>query len=156
MKTMDRLSDYLKKNNVRYELITHPPTYTSQETAQAEHVSGRQLAKVVMVKADGNNVMTVLPASSKLSLVKLRHLLGAKDVRLASEQEFKALFPDCEVGAMPPFGDLYGVPFFVDMSLADNPFIIFNAGTHQDTIRMSYRDYARIAQPDLVEFKAES
>ncbi|OGW82864.1 MAG: deacylase [Omnitrophica bacterium RIFCSPHIGHO2_02_FULL_51_18] len=156
MKTMERLSTFLKKQNVKYELITHPVAYTAQETAAAEHVSGKQLAKVVMLKADGRNLMAVLPAASQLSISKFKQLVGAKEVRLATEQEFKELFPDCEVGAMPPFGDLYEVPFFVDMALADNPFIVFNAGTHRDTVRMRYRDYAKIAQPDLVEFKAET
>lgn len=156
MKTVERLSSFLKKQNVKYELIPHPETYTAQETAAAEHVSGKQLAKVVMLKADGRYLMAVLPAASKLSLPKFRQLVGAKEVRLATEQEFKELFPDCEVGAMPPFGDLYELPFFVDMALADNPFIVFNAGTHRDTVRMRYRDYAKIAQPDLAEFKADT
>lgn len=156
MKTMERLISFLKKQNVKYELIPHPETYTAQETAAAEHVSGKQLAKVVMLKADGRYLMAVLPAASKLSLQKFRQLVGAKEVRLATEQEFKELFPDCEVGAMPPFGDLYELPFFVDMALADNPFIVFNAGTHRDTVRMRYRDYEKIAQPDLAEFKADT
>ena len=155
MDILNRLSDFFEKHKVKYEFIKHPVAYTAQETAEQEHVSGRQLAKVVMVRVDGKDVMAVLPASSRLSLHKLKGLLGARDVRLESEEEFKRLFPDCEVGAMPPFGDLYELPFFVDMSLAENKFIVFNAGTHQDTIKMDYRDYARIAEPDLVEFLEE-
>ncbi len=113
------------------------------------------MAKVVMVKADDQDVMTVLSAADKLSLNKLKNLIGAKEVRLASEEEFKALFPDCEVGAMPPFGSLYRVPFFVDMGLAENKFIIFNAGTHRESVKISYKDYAKIAQPEIVQFAAE-
>jgi Ala-tRNA(Pro) deacylase len=152
----DRLRDFLTLKNVRFDIIKHPETFTAQETAHMERVSGKQMAKVVMINADGKNVMAVLPAASQLSFPKFKKLIGAKEMRLASEKEFKALFPDCEVGAMPPFGDLYGLPFFVDLSLAYNSFIIFNAGTHQESIRMSYRDYEKIAEPDLVEFKAES
>ena len=155
MSVSKKLSDLFKEKRVPYELLKHPETYTSQETARSEHVSGKKVAKVVMVKADDQDVMTVLSAADKLSLNKLKNLLGAKEVRLATEEEFKALFPDCEVGAMPPFGSLYRVPFFVDMGLAENKFIIFNAGTHRESVKISYKDYAKIAQPEIVQFAAE-
>jgi len=151
MSVTKKLDDFLKTNKVKFEKITHAETFTSQETAQVEHLPGKEVAKVVMAKADGKDIMAVLPASFKLDLTKLKKLVGAKDVRLASEQEFTKLFPDCDKGAMPPFGNLYKVPFYVDSALAENSEIVFNAGTHKESIKMAYKDYARLAKPELVD-----
>ncbi len=151
MSVTKKLDDFLKTNKVKFEKITHAETFTSQETAQVEHLPGKEVAKVVMAKADGKDIMAVLPASFKLDLTKLKKLVGAKDVRLASEQEFTKLFPDCDKGAMPPFGNLYKVPFYVDSALAENSEIVFNAGTHKESIKMAYKDYARLAKPEVVD-----
>ena len=153
MSVTKKLADFLKTNKVKFEKITHAETFTSQETAQVEHLPGKEVAKVVMAKADGKDVMAVLPASFKLDLNKLKKLVRAKDVRLASEQEFTKLFPDCDKGAMPPFGNLYEVPFYVDSALAENSEIVFNAGTHKESIKMAYKDYARLAKPELADLQ---
>ncbi len=152
MVARENLVHFLQENGVHFETIRHPPAYTAQEIAAAEHVPGRFLAKVVMVVADGRLVMTVLPATHRLDLGKLKEALKANEVRLAREEEFIGLFPDCEVGAMSPFGNLYGVPTYVDKSLAEDPEIYFLAGTHQESIKISSADYARLAQPILADF----
>ena len=151
MSVTKKLDDFLKASKIKYEKITHAETFTSQETAQVEHISGKEFAKVVMVKADGKDVMVVVPGAFKVDLSKIKALLKAKDVRLASEAEFTKLFPDCEKGAMPPFGDLYGVPSYVDKTIQDKGEIVFNAGTHRESIKMSYKDYAKVAQPKLAD-----
>ena len=146
MSIVKKLDDLLKKSKIKYEKITHAETFTSQETAQVEHIPGRELAKVVMVKADGKDVMMVVSGHHKVDLGKAKKLLKAKDVRLATEQEFISLFPDCEKGAMPPFGGLYDVPFYVDKTIAENDTIVFNAGTHRESIKMAYKDYEKVVQ----------
>jgi len=153
MKCRERLEQYFRENKVSFEAMTHPQVYTAQEVAAAQHVPGKQLAKVVMVMADEEKMaMMVLPASYRLDFGKVREVLGAKKVRLARESEFAELFPDCEVGAMPPFGHFYNVPTYVDVSLTDNPHIVFRAGTHRESIKISYADYARLAKPTVAEF----
>lgn len=151
MATLKRLTDLLDKEKVAYDVIAHYETFTSQETAATEHISGHMMAKVVMLKADGKDCMAVLPASKKLDLAKLRGILGARDLRMATETEFKSLFPDCQTGTMPPFGELYGIPCWMDSSLSMNPFIIFNGGSHTESIKMRYGDYARLAHPKMAE-----
>ena len=146
-----RLIEYLNQNQVRYEILHHPEAFTAQELAAIEHVKGKYHAKVVMVKADGQPLMTVLPADHRVDLERLDKATG-KRTALATEAEFKALFPDCAVGTMPPFGNLYNVPCCVDQSLTDDPYIIFEAGTHSDALKMSYADYARLAQPVVADF----
>ena len=154
MSITGKLNDFLKESKVKFERITHEETFTSQETAQAEHVSGNQVAKVVMVKADGKDVMSVLSAAHLLDLNKLKKIMKAREVRLASEQEFTELFPDCDRGAMPPFGTLYGLPFFVDQGLAENKHIVFNAGTHKESIKMTYKDYSKLAKPTMADLRS--
>ena len=153
MSVIKKLDELLKKSKVKYEKIAHAETFTSQETAQVEHIPGKEVAKVVMVKADGKDAMMVLPASYKLDLSKAKAFLKAKEVRLASEQEFVSLFPDCEKGAMPPFGIIYNIPCFADKEIAENEKIVFNAGTHKESIKMSYKDYEKIAQPKLGDLR---
>lgn len=154
MRARERLEAYLREHGVKYEITPHAEAYTAQEIAAVEHVPGGQLAKVVVADADGTLAMLVLPAPARVDLVRLRAALGAKKVRLASEEEFARLFPDCEVGAMPPFGNLYGVPVYVDRSLTGQAQIVFNAGTHRETMTVAFADYQRLAAPTIIEFTA--
>lgn len=147
-----RVKAYLDQQNVPYEHHVHRPAYTAQEVAAEEHVPGKMVAKTVVIKADGRFAMAVLPASTKLDVAALKEALGVRELRLATEFEFKELFPDSDVGAMPPFGNLYGMPVYVESSLTLDPEIVFNAGTHQDTIRMKYADFARLVQPQVYSF----
>lgn len=146
---LKKLVDYLDQNNIRYVSIRHSTAYTSQEVAQSAHIAGRELAKSVIVKADGEMAMVVLPASFKVNLERLQEMLGANKVELARESEFRGLFPECEIGAMPPFGNLYGLDVYVDESLSDDEEIFFNAGTHTELIRMSYDDFERLVEPKI-------
>jgi len=146
-----RLKSYLDDNRIHYTLMSHSPAYTAQASAATMHIPGKELAKTVVVKAGDTTVLAVLPASFHVNLKKLGELTG-KPARLASEQEFIGLFPDCELGAMPPFGQLYNLPVFVDKALEYDEEIVFNAGTHRDAIRMKYSDFKRLAQPRVVEF----
>ncbi len=148
----DRLEQYLRERGVAYESQHHPLAYTAQEVAASEHVPGKDLAKTVIVRADDDRLaMLVLPATRTIHLGKLATALGAGRARLAEEKEFGASFPDCEVGAMPPFGNLYGVPVYVDQSLAADERIVFRAGTHTDTMRVAYADFARLVDPTVVD-----
>ncbi len=147
----DRLEQYLREQGVAYEMQHHPLVYTAQEVAASEHVSGKELAKTVIARADDRLVMVVLPATRTVHLGKLAAALGAGQTRLAEEREFSADFPDCEVGAMPPFGNLYGVPVYVDQSLAADERIVFRAGTHTGTLRVAYADFARLVGPTVVD-----
>ena len=151
-----KVREYLDQQQVKYTVIEHSAAYTAQEIAASAHIPGRQLAKTVMVKIDDRLVMAVLPATSKVDFEQLKTAIGAYQVQLASEQEFKELFPDCEVGAMPPFGNLYGLNVVADSSLADEIVIAFCAGTHIELIQLSYQDFEDLANPQVVDFsKAE-
>jgi len=146
-----RLIDFLNQNNVRYEVLHHPEAFTSQELAAIEHVKGRNHAKVVMVKSDGDLLMTVLPTDHRIDLDKLSGIAG-HPTSVATEADFKELFPDCAAGTMPPFGHLYGVATYLDQSLKGIDRIVFEAGTHSDAIKMRYIDYERLAKPTVAEF----
>jgi Ala-tRNA(Pro) deacylase len=148
MKMPKRLIDCLDENKVSYEILRHPEAVTAQRIAQAEHVKGRHHAMVVVVKSGAQHLMAVLPAEHLIDLEKLTKIVG-KDVSFASEQEFESLFPDCAVGAMPPFGNLYGMPTYVDKNLAEEDYIVFEAGTHTAAIRISYGDYEKIVKPQV-------
>ena len=148
MEIPKHLIDCLNENKVRYEILRHPEAVTAQRLAQAEHVKGRHHAKVVMLKSGGQHLMAVLPADHQIDLEKVEKAIG-KSASLDKEQEFKSLFPDCAIGAMPPFGNLYGVPTYVDKNLAGQDYIVFEAGTHTDTIKMSYPDYKKIVKPQV-------
>ncbi len=152
---LEHLKAYLGAQGVAYAVDEHPTRYTAQELAQIEHVSGRLIAKVVMLIADTKPVMAVVPGNIKVDFAAVRKAMGATEVRLALEDEFEHLFPDCEVGAMPPFGNLYGVPVLVDVALTRDPVILFNAGTHGRTITMTYADYARLVWPAVGFFGKE-
>lgn len=152
MECRERLEQYLRENGVPFEVMAHRTAYTMPEVAAALHVPGKQVAKVVMVKADGEMVMLVIPSPYRLDFAKVRTRLDAKKVSLAKEEDFAALFPDCAVGAMPPFGNLYEVPVYVDQALVEEANIVFRVGTHRHTMRVAYADFARLAQPMVGEF----
>ncbi len=147
-----RLKDYLEKNRVPCELSYHTMVYTAQEVAAAQHVPGREMAKVVMVKADGKMVMLVLPASHQVDIKKLKAVLQCKKVGMAKEKDFEELFPDCEIGAMPPFGNLYNLEVWVDRVLTEDPSFVFQAGSHVETLKIKYSDYARLISPKVGDF----
>lgn len=146
-----KIRSYLDSEKVPYSVISHAPAFSAQKTAAAAHVPGREVAKTVMVKIDGTLAMVVLPADLAVDLDHLCELMEATLVELASEWEFKDRFPDCEAGAMPPFGNLYGIPVFVADALAADEFIAFNAGNHREMIRMRYEDFARLVQPKVLD-----
>jgi Ala-tRNA(Pro) deacylase len=146
---VERLRQYLEEQHVKYVRITHPPAFTAQEIAASAHLSGNEVAKTVVVKLDGAFAMAVLPAPDKVSASRLREVSGATMVELASEQEFADLFPRCEVGAMPPFGNLWGMSVFVDDRLIEDEEIAFNAGSHTELIRLAWSDYARLVNPRI-------
>jgi Ala-tRNA(Pro) deacylase len=144
---IQRLREFLDSHNVKYFVISHSPAYTAQEIAASAHVSGKELAKTVMVSIKGSMAMVVLPASRQLDFELLRELCGTRDVELAGEEEFSGLFPECEIGAMPPFGNLYGMAVYVDDELAEDEDIVFNAGAHTELLRLSYADYRELVKP---------
>jgi Ala-tRNA(Pro) deacylase len=142
----------LDQHNIKYQVLTHSLAYTAQEVAAAQHVPGKQVAKVVIVKKErGALVMLVLPASHQVDFGRLRQVLGER-VELEQEREFRGLFPGCEVGAEPPFGNLFTLDTFVDASLAEDEEIVFNGGSHWQTIRMRYDDYVRLVHPRVAKF----
>lgn len=145
-----KLKEFLDSQEVKYVTIIHSPTYTAQEIAAAAHVRGRELAKTVMVTFDGAMAMVVLPASRKISFEQLREASGAENVQLATERAFGDMFPGCEVGAMPPFGNLYGLDVYASKLLAKDEEIVFNAGTHTELIRMAFADFVRLVKPRMV------
>lgn len=147
-----KLKAYLHEANVKYVTISHSNAYTSQEIAASAHVSGKEFAKTVMIKINGEMAMAVLPASYHIDFESLQEIFGTKSVLLATEPEFKDLFPDCELGAMPPFGNLYGMEVYVAETLIHNTDIAFNAGTHTEIIRLSYADYERLVKPRIFKF----
>ena len=148
---VEKLRRFLDSHDVRYVTIRHSPAFTAQEVAAAAHIPGEQLAKTVMVELDGEMAMAVLPASCRIDLDLLRDVTGANDVQLVAENDFKDRFPGCEPGAMPPFGNLFGMDVYVAEALAEDEEIAFNAGTHQDSIHMKYADFARLANPTIAQ-----
>ena len=152
MTCKDRLEAYLRDRQVPFETQQHRRAFTAQGVAASEHISGKLVAKVVIVFADSRMVMLALPASHRVDLTKVGAALGAKQVYLAGEREIALAFPDCDIGAMPPFGTLYNIPVYVDRLLAEDETIVFQAGTHCDTISMSYADFARLVEPTVAQF----
>ena len=144
------LKELLEREGVKYVSIAHSTAYTAQEIAASAHIPGKEIAKTVIVKLDGKMAMAVLPATVKVDLDRLREVTGATRVTLAAEEEFERLFPGCPAGAMPPFGNLYGMEVYVDRGLAEDEEIAFNAGSHAELIRMAYRDFERLVKPRLV------
>ncbi|MDO9575197.1 MAG: YbaK/EbsC family protein [bacterium] len=144
-----KLKDFLDSNKIKYVTIKHSPAYTAPEIAGAAHIPGKELAKTVIIKVDGKMAMAVLPASQRVNFDLLKKIAGASKIELASEQEFKDLFPECDVGAMPPFGNLYEMEVFVDESLLEDKEIAFNAGSHTELIRLAYKDFERLVTPKM-------
>lgn len=147
-----RIYELLERERVSYEVLPHAKAITAQETAEATRVPGREFAKATIVKLDGRLVMAVLPASQRVDLDRLRDVTRASRVELASEDEFASAFPDCERGAEPPFGGLYGLEVLVDEALASNRKIAFNAGTHREAIRIDFDAFRRLARPVIASF----
>ncbi len=146
-----KLKEFLDQQNIKYVSIIHSPAYTSQEVAASAHIPGKNLAKTVMVMIDGQMAMVVLPASFKVDFEQLKEITGVSNARLADEQEFRDKFPECEVGAMPPFGNLYGMQVFVSDALTEDEEIAFNAGSHTELIKMAYSDFERLVKPRVVK-----
>jgi Ala-tRNA(Pro) deacylase len=150
MPILTKLREYLDSNRVHYEVVSHRQAFTAQEVAAAEHIPGRELAKVVMLRSGKGFLMVVLPAPYRIDLQRAQAALAKPDLALATEEEFAGLFPQCEPGAMPPFGNLYNLPVYVDELLTKDDSIVFNAGSHTQTVRMKYLDFARMVQPKVV------
>jgi Ala-tRNA(Pro) deacylase len=146
----NKLKEYLNSQQIKYVTISHSPAYTAQEVAASAHVRGKELAKTVMITIDGRMAMAVLPASRKVGFDLLCKATDAENVQLAGERAFSDMFPGCEVGAMPPFGNLYGMDVYVSKLLADDAEIVFNAGSHTELIRMAYDDFVRLVNPKVV------
>ena len=146
------ITRYLEQHGVHFSVVEHSVAYTAQEEAAATHVPGREWAKAVVCMIDDRPMMAVLPADRLVDLDRLRDACGARSARLAHEAEFRPLYSDCEVGAMPPFGPLYQQPVFVERSLTADREILFNGGSHHDAIRMSYRDFADLVKPTVADF----
>lgn len=148
---LKKVKDYLDTNNIKYVIISHSPAYTAMEVAQSAHVPGKDLAKTVMIKIDGSMTMIVLPASYKIDFDLLQEITGARKIELAAEKEFKSIFPYCEVGAMPPFGNLYNLGVYVTESLTHDKEIAFPAGNHSELIKMDYSDFKKLVRPKVLK-----
>lgn len=151
---LSSLRDYLDKHDVKYVVISHSPAFTAQGVAALAHIPGKELAKTVIVKADDKLVMVVLPASLQVDLEQLKKTTKANNVALASEDDFRDRFPECETGAMPPFGNLYGIEVFAEESLRKDKEIAFNACSHRELIRLAWQDFERLAKPTVIRFAA--
>jgi Ala-tRNA(Pro) deacylase len=147
-----KLKAYLDENKVSYHVLKHHERFTSPEIAEALHVPGQEMAKVVMLQTDGRLVMAVLPANHYVNLAAFAGVAKASVAVLATEEEFKETFPDCEVGAMPPFGNLYGLEVFVDRSLTGDESIVFEAGNHHEAVKLRFGDFERLVQPTVADF----
>lgn len=147
---LNRLIDYLDQHEKKYIVIKHSKAFTAQEVAASAHIPGKEMAKTVIVKVDGDYKMAVLPSTHDVDFDAIKKALNADDVALATEDEFESMFPDCEVGAMPPFGDLYDMETLVATSLAEDDQIAFNAGTHKELVKMSYQDFEDLEHPKIL------
>ncbi len=149
---LKKLVEFLDANHIKYVNVTHSTAFTAQDVAQSAHIPGKEMAKTVIVWMDGAMAMAVLPASSMIDFNKFKDVCGAKSVELASESEFKDRFPECEVGAMPPFGNLFSIRVVSDSSLSEDREISFNAGSHHELVRLSYADFAQLVKPTTGSF----
>jgi Ala-tRNA(Pro) deacylase len=146
-----KLKEFLDSQAVKYVRIAHSPAYTAREIAQSLHIRGSKVAKTVIVSIEGKMAMAVLPANHSVNFDHFRSTIGRQDIKLASEGQFKSMFPDCEVGAMPPFGNLYGMDVYVDEHLTEDEEIFFNACSHSELVRMSYQDFERLVKPRVIK-----
>lgn len=151
-----KLKSYLDSNHIKYVSVAHSRAYTAQGIAALTHTPGKEFAKTVVVKLDGRLALAVLPASAQIDVMRLMKVSGAEDVEIAHERDFKDQFPGCELGAMPPFGNLYGMPVFVDQALTDDREIAFNAGSHFEMLRLSFDDFNRLVRPTIARFAAKA
>ena len=149
---LNKLKNFLDEHETKYVVISHSPAYTAQGIAASAHISGKEVAKTVIIKVDGKLIMAVLPASSKVDLNHFKNITGASNVELAKEEEFRDVFPDCELGAMPPFGNLYDLDVLAAESLTKDEEIAFNAGSHKELIKMAYKDYGQLVKPCVLKF----
>lgn len=156
MAVPDKIKTYLSESAVSYWHKTHPVAFTSQETAAVDHISGQELGKTVVLLADGRPIMAVLPADRVINMDVLKKHVGCERLSLASEREFPERFPSCQPGAMPPFGRLFGMMLYCDRSLAAQPEVEFNAGTHVDTIRMKFSEFAQLEAPVMADFSEKA
>jgi Ala-tRNA(Pro) deacylase len=147
-----KLREFLDSNNIKFVVISHSQAFRAQEVAASAHIPGKELAKTVIAKINGKMTMVVLPASYRIDFGLLKEVTGSANVELASEDEFKDLFPECEVGAMPPFGNLFEMEVLAAESLAEDEEIAFNAGTHKELVKMAYKDFEKLVQPKVMEF----
>ena|SRR5690554_2362073 len=150
--TTQKIKNYLDEKGIEYTVSRHSNAYTAQEVASKAHISGKEFAKTVIITMSNRLVMCVLPASYRVDFNLLKEALGTNDISLATETEFKFIFPDCEIGAMPPFGNLYDMDVYVAESLTTNEKIAFNAGTHTETIKMNYSDFKNLVNPRIIKF----
>lgn len=148
---VQKLIDYLNQNHVPFTTMRHPRTYTAQETAASAHIKGKLMVKTVIMKLDGEMVMAVLPAPYRVDFQRVKQFTGAKQVELADEKEMEEACPDCTVGAVPPFGNLYKMQVIVDQDLAEDDNITFDAGSHVELLQMSFKDYSKLVQPKLAD-----
>jgi Ala-tRNA(Pro) deacylase len=151
---IEKLKEFLDANKVKYVTIRHSTAFTAQETAASAHIPGKELAKTVVLRIDGRMTIAVLPASHKLDLPLLKKAVAARDVEIAHEADFRDMFPGCDTGAMPPFGNLYGMDVLVDERLAESDEIAFNACSHSELVRLKYADYIKLVKPRIVSFSA--
>jgi Ala-tRNA(Pro) deacylase len=151
MSVSAKLREYLETSGVAFEHHVHPTAYTAQEIAESMHVPGKEMAKAAVIKADGALLVAVMPANQKVSLEHLKFVTRAENIRLADEKEFRDAFPSCEAGAVPPFGNLFGLATYCDTSLEQNESLEFNAGSHSDTIRMAFDDFKKLARPTMID-----
>ena len=149
---IQKLKTFLDENGIKFVSIQHSAAYTAQEVAALAHVPGELMAKTVMVKIDGKMAMAVVPASHQIDFDRLREVAGAESAELASEEEFKDYFPACDVGAMPPFGNLYDMPVYCANALSEDLEIVFSAGSHSELIRLAFADYEQLVQPEIASF----
>jgi len=152
MQCREQLEAYLREHQVPFQLQHHAQAFSAQKIAESEHISGKMVAKTVVVMADNHMIALVLPASYRADLNKIQAALGTREIRLAHEAEFVATFPDCEVGTMPPFGNLYGIPVYVEKRLTEEETIIFPVGTYTDTMSLKYADFERLVHPKVMTF----
>ncbi|HEV2173051.1 MAG TPA: YbaK/EbsC family protein [Nitrospira sp.] len=155
MVTHQRLQSYLDSHKIPYQVVNHSIAYTAREAADSLHIPANTFAKVVVIKAEGRYLMAVLPSTWKVDLKRLEEVLECPYVRLATEDELAILFPDCEIGSMPPFGNLYGTPVYVDATLTQDEEIVFDAGSHVGAIKMRYKDFVDLVRPQVAEFHRE-
>jgi len=149
----EKIRKYLDENDVHYEIIDHRVEYTAQRVAESIHIHGQEVAKTVIIKVDGELHMAVVSSSQMVDISFLQKIFGTKEIVLADEKDFEDIFPDCEVGAMPPFGNLYKMKMFISEKLSTQQEFVFNAGSHGNLIKIRYYDYERLIHPMIVNFK---